>query len=54
MEMNDNSFFALLDRIRSAYNKTDFWAKEAKRLYPTISLFRKNIGICLASHNPHA
>jgi hypothetical protein len=34
---------ALMDRIKGAYRKRDFWAKQAKRLYPTITFIRPGI-----------
>ena len=30
----------LISIVRNAYTRNDFWSKEAKRLYPAISLFR--------------
>ena len=43
MEKSEMTCAAFLDRIRGAYHKSDFWAKEAKRLYPVIPFFRPRI-----------
>ena len=43
MGNNSASSSELILKIRSAYHRSDFWSKEAKRLYPTIPFLRRSI-----------
>jgi hypothetical protein len=43
MTSHASSTSELISKVRCAYNRDDFWSKEAKRLYPTIPFFRRTI-----------